>query len=540
MEAPAPQSSALDLARLARAELEELSFPFPAEDSFTARATLADLKETLDQTVLPELERRGVPSLIGLAGSTGVGKSALANTLAVPPTAAPPSAVGVLRPTTKAPQLIGTPDSFTLLGLHPARPAAQTVPVPAAMPGRLILDAADPFAAGNNPETAQPDVPVTVWLVVTSALRYGDATLWDLLSALAPEADDALVAVVINRTGEAAREAVERDVKDRLGLAGRAEVPVFVLPAEPGKPDRIADVSAAPLVRWLNKVLPSHTEVPADALPIRPVLGEVADRLGELGEAQALHIAAVDLLKQTTQKAVAGWADEAGEVSTPKEADERIVEAWLGHIGHGGALTGVVGPDGEVPDDVDLRERWVQALADLDRAVALVDSEQVNQIVDRAREQIAALWAGPDVPEGTERLMQDKGLAELPLPQHLQGVGAHGLWGDALTAVIEAMEAPGVLRAAAAVGAEGLATLVKAAVLGASGPRSLLTLLAPDDAENLVATAIGAMARARVKAVRQACEPYTKAVAGVVVSRSRTLLGLAEQVARIVKEGLDG
>ncbi|MDR1799315.1 MAG: hypothetical protein LBR19_05460 [Bifidobacteriaceae bacterium] len=655
MEGPAERSSALDLARAARAQLDGAIFPFPAQTSLAARQDLEDLKATLDTSVIPELERRGVPVLIGLAGSTGVGKSTLTNSLTVAPNQPPPAPVGVLRPTTKTPVLYGRPDSFALLGSHPVRAAAQASLVPHAKHGRLILDCADPFAAGNDPATAQPEGPVSAWLVVTSALRYGDAVVWDLLQTFSPrrpasppppDSDDVAadvdqpanqanqaasaafpaadvdqpanlaasaaapaapaaapavavappgtddptprtdelpivgewaasgtdeaagavaepageaaqaasaadaatpgadepatpIALVIDRTLPAAHAAVEQDARTRLDALGFTDVPLFVLPAEAGKPDRLPNKATKPLRRWLDQVAPRPPKPGRKAPPVRPALLDVVDRLRNLGEAQAVHIAAVDMLKHATDQAVGDLADEAADITHAKEADKRIVDAWLEHIGHGGALTGVGGQEGQLPEDPEAREGWVAALADVDRAVAQVDSEVVTREVIAAREHLVAVWRGPEVPQGTRELLAERQLAGLELPEQLRGVAAHRLWGDALTAVIEAMEAPGVVQAVGAVGAEGLATLVKASVLGAAGPKSLLVSLAPDDAEGLINTAYGARARARAKAVRQVCEPFTRAVAQVTVRRSKELTTLAGQLARVAEEGAD-
>ncbi|MBX6767899.1 MAG: AAA family ATPase, partial [Actinomadura rubrobrunea] len=71
-----------------------------------AREAQLEIRNQLNDYVLPRIQAAGTPMLVVLGGSTGAGKSTLVNTLV----GARVSATGVLRPTTSSPILVCHPD----------------------------------------------------------------------------------------------------------------------------------------------------------------------------------------------------------------------------------------------------------------------------------------------------------------------------------------------------------------------------------------------------------------------------------------------
>jgi energy-coupling factor transporter ATP-binding protein EcfA2 len=177
-----------------------------------ARGERRKLLSQVDDYLLPRLRQSGAPLLVALVGSTGAGKSTLMNSLV----GIQVSNTGTRRPTTNSP----------VLACHPsdARWFAENVFLPTlprvrqqglAMPGRdglLVLAENE----GMPPGVALLDTPdidsvvqahrefayqfldaSDLWLFMTSASRYADAAVWELLQQARER--DASLAIVLSR-----------------------------------------------------------------------------------------------------------------------------------------------------------------------------------------------------------------------------------------------------------------------------------------------------------------------------------------------------
>jgi energy-coupling factor transporter ATP-binding protein EcfA2 len=185
-----------------------------------ARGERRKLLSQVDDYLLPRLRQSGAPLLVALVGSTGAGKSTLMNSLV----GIQVSNTGTRRPTTNSP----------VLACHPsdARWFAENVFLPTlprvrqqglAMPGRdglLVLAENE----GMPPGVALLDTPdidsvvqahrefahqfldaSDLWLFMTSASRYADAAVWELLQQARER--DASLAIVLSRVRpESARQ----------------------------------------------------------------------------------------------------------------------------------------------------------------------------------------------------------------------------------------------------------------------------------------------------------------------------------------------
>ena len=161
-----------------------------------AKAERAKLISQIDDYLLPRLRRSAAPILVALVGSTGSGKSTLVNSIV----GMQVSATGVRRPTTNSPVLACHPDEvdwFAENNFLPSLPRVRQEGL--ARPGRdglLVLAASEGVPKGLA-LLDTPDIDSVVqahhefayqfldasdlWLFVTSASRYADAPVWQML-----------------------------------------------------------------------------------------------------------------------------------------------------------------------------------------------------------------------------------------------------------------------------------------------------------------------------------------------------------------------
>jgi hypothetical protein len=513
------------LVGILREALDGVEFPFPAPASARAEAKRAALAAELDKTVIPALDAVGEPALIAVAGPTGVGKSVLANTLI----GGSFSAVSALRPTTSYPQLLAHPDTMALQGDHRVRSEATPHAVWDAPLTWAVLDCGDPFAVGNDALKAQPDVPMSAWLAVTSALRYGDSLVWDLLASLADQSEP--VALVVNRLPEGVWPVIEADVRERLAKARLERIALFGIPELPGAPETLPPDRVADLRAWLEERFPIP-ERQADSPDLRVALAGLAAQTAELANAQRVHEASVDLLRSATEARLAQAMEAAADFS-PGSPDARLTEAWLDQLGPDGALSHVEIGQETTPAQ---RKRWAAGLAALGRAVSDAVGPGFRQTMTDARAAMVSAWQGEDVPEGTRTLLTREGLDQTELTGDLAGSAGYGLWTQAVGARVRKSEDVAVGRAADALGRSGLVSLVQAAALGAEGPADLLGRLARDKAPGLAEGAREDLREARESAVRLALAVFADAVAKVDRTASETVAWAADRLAFAAKQ----
>ena len=231
-----------------------------------ARAERRKLLSQIDDYLLPRLRQSGAPVLVALVGSTGAGKSTLMNSLV----GAQVSNTGTRRPTTNSP----------VLACHPgdARWFAENVFLPTlprvrqqglAMPGRdglLVLAENE----GMPPGVALLDTPdidsvvqahrefahqfldaSDLWLFMTSASRYADAAVWELLQQ-AKERDAAL-AIVLSRVEPASAQQLGVHFDAMLQANGLAGVQRFVIVETVITDGKLPPEVSGPVRQWLDE-----------------------------------------------------------------------------------------------------------------------------------------------------------------------------------------------------------------------------------------------------------------------------------------------
>src|SRR5580693_7843220 len=171
-----------------------LSFGIPGADEVALER--AKILSQIDDYLLPRVRQSEAPILVALVGSTGAGKSTLVNSIV----GTQVSLTGVRRPTTNSPVLACHPDDIHWFAENMFLPTLPRVRQGGlARPGRdglLVLAASEGMTKGIA-LLDTPDIDSVVrahhnfayqfldasdlWLFMTSASRYADAPVWEIL-----------------------------------------------------------------------------------------------------------------------------------------------------------------------------------------------------------------------------------------------------------------------------------------------------------------------------------------------------------------------
>ncbi len=229
-----------------------------------ARAERVKLLSQIDDYLLPRLRQSGAPILVALVGSTGAGKSTLMNTVVGKEV----SATGIRRPTTNSPVLACHPDDMRWFAENVFLPTLPRVRQQGlAMPGRdglLVLAASEGMPQGVA-ILDTPDIDSVVqahhdfahqfldasdlWLFVTTARRYADAAVWEMLK----DARDrgAALAVALSRVPPPAAAELSAHFAAMLEANGLGDVHRFIVPETTVRDSMLPAEVAAPVRVWL-------------------------------------------------------------------------------------------------------------------------------------------------------------------------------------------------------------------------------------------------------------------------------------------------
>ena len=247
-----------------RSGLFDVRLPLPTPGAAEAELARTHALAQLDDYLLPRLARLDAPVLAVIGGSTGAGKSTLANALVGQVV----SRTGVLRPTTRFPVLVHHPDDAEWFGatdkVLPDLPrvtgadgefnglSLRLVTAPGLPPGLGLLDAPDiDSVVEANRELADRLLSAAdMWVFVTSAARYADAVPWGYLRQAASRS--AAIAVVLDRVPAEAVDEVRADLARMMVAEGLADAPLFTITEQPLGPDKMLPADAAEqLTAWL-------------------------------------------------------------------------------------------------------------------------------------------------------------------------------------------------------------------------------------------------------------------------------------------------
>jgi GTPase SAR1 family protein len=235
-----------------------------AADIEAARAERLKLLSQIDDYLLPRLRQSGAPILVALVGSTGAGKSTLLNSLV----GRQVSATGIRRPTTNSPVLACHPNDMRWFAENVFLPTLPRVRQQGlAMPGRdglLVLAAAEGMPEGVA-VLDTPDIDSVVkahrdfahqfldasdlWLFVTTARRYADAAVWEMLKDARNRG--AALAIALSRVPPSAAAELAAHFDAMLDANGLREVRRFIIPETVVTEDQLPAEVATPIKEYL-------------------------------------------------------------------------------------------------------------------------------------------------------------------------------------------------------------------------------------------------------------------------------------------------
>ncbi len=332
--------AALDRLDALRSALDGVALPLAIAGADRARESRAAAVRQIDDYVEPRLRHLDAPLLAVVGGSTGAGKSTLVNALV----GTPVTRAGVLRPTTRQPILLHSPDdtawfasSRILPGLARVRGAVLDAPARAADEERVeggagsvvlvadarvprelaILDApdVDSVADENRELAAQLLAAADLWLFCTTANRYADAVPWRLLDDAAARA--ITVGVVLGRVPPGAEAEIEGDLRQMLAERGLGTAPVFVVPeSRLDERGMLPEAAVADVRRWLAGIAGDRAE--RSRIAARTLAGAV-ERLAAtaraIADAREEQLAVVRDLRATVATVHADAAERVGDAT---------------------------------------------------------------------------------------------------------------------------------------------------------------------------------------------------------------------------------
>ena len=240
------------------------SLPLEAPGVDEAREERRKLLSQIDDYLLPRLRESGAPILVALVGSTGAGKSTLVNSIV----GTHVSMTGIRRPTTNSPVLACHPDDVGWFAENVFLPTVPRVRqeglARSGKDGLLVLAANEGMPKGVA-LLDTPDIDSVVqahrefayqfldasdlWLFMTTASRYADAMVWELLQHARDRG--AALGIVLSRVlPVASAEVVEHfhAMLEANGLGGNQR---FVIPETVLIDAKLPPEVCAPVRAWL-------------------------------------------------------------------------------------------------------------------------------------------------------------------------------------------------------------------------------------------------------------------------------------------------
>ncbi len=399
-----------------------LVFDIPGADEVAAERT--KLLSQIDDYLLPRVRQSAAPLLIALVGSTGAGKSTLVNSIV----GTQVSLTGVRRPTTNSPVLACHPDDIHWFAENMFLPTLPRVRQEGlARPGRdglLVLAASEGMTKGIA-LLDTPDIDSVVrahhdfayqfldasdlWLFMTSASRYADAPVWELLQHARDRG--ATLGVVLSRVPPSHRAELVSHFHAMLDANGVQTEHRFVIP-ETGVVDGfLPDDIFQPIRDWLNETARyADRRVAVLSQTMAGVLDTFKTRVPRL----AAHVDAQVVLRTRLRKEA-----EIAYTAALAEFDEstrdgrllrgEVMARWQDYVDSGDLGTALRGKRsmGAIPARRAGRrsrnDAGITRYAALDTAVRAALQALVVSVADRAAEQVTRVWR--DNPGGNALLV---------------------------------------------------------------------------------------------------------------------------------------
>ncbi len=310
-----------------RKRIAAVPLVFRISGSAEVKVERGKLLSQIDDYLLPRVRRSAAPVLVALVGSTGAGKSTLVNSIV----GTHVSATGVRRPTTNSPVLACHPDEiewFAENNFLPTLPRVRQEGL--ARPGRdglLVLAASEGMPRGIA-LLDTPDIDSVVqahhefayqfldasdlWLFMTSASRYADGTVWEVLQHARDR--KASLGVVLSRIPQAYRTELVDHFNAMLDANGISATDRFVIQETPLIDGMLPRDAYQPVRDWL-----ADTAARADrrVAVLSQTMSGVLDTFKSRVPAIAAHVEAQVVLRAELRRAAeAAYENAFGETSS--------------------------------------------------------------------------------------------------------------------------------------------------------------------------------------------------------------------------------
>jgi len=373
------------------------------------KAERAKLLSQIDDYLLPRVRHSAAPVLVALVGSTGAGKSTLVNSIV----GANVSATGVRRPTTNSPVLACHPDDiewFAENNFLPTLPRVRQEGL--ARPGRdglLVLAASDGMPRGIA-LLDTPDIDSVVkahhefayqfldasdlWLFMTSASRYADGPVWEILQHARDR--KASLGVVLSRIPQTYRTELTDHFNAMLDANGIAAENRFVILETPLINGMLPADAYQPVRDWLAD---TATRSDRRVAVLSQTMSGVLDTFKSRIPAMAAHVEAQVVLRaQLRQTAEDSYQRAFAEANAGLQDGTlltgEVLARWQDCM-VGGDLRPRRGGKSAKPAKKGKRaRRGVPRPAALDTALRSAIESFIVSIADRAAEHVDGSWRG--------------------------------------------------------------------------------------------------------------------------------------------------
>jgi hypothetical protein len=374
-----------------------------------ARAERRKLLSQIDDYLLPRLRQSGAPVLVAVVGSTGAGKSTLINSLVGQQV----SITGTRRPTTNSPVLAchtGEGRWFAENVFLPTLPRVRQKGL--ATPGRdglLVLAESDGVPEGVA-LLDTPDIDSVVkahrefahqfldasdlWLFMTSASRYADAAVWELLQQAKER--DASLAIVLSRVPPASQRQQVTHFNSMLEANGLGGVQRFTIPETVITEGMLPPDVYGPVRQWLEETAAKQERrIAVLTKTMSGVLDTFKTRVPALADQVAKQLTLrSDLLAQVDACYASMLAEFDEATRNGSLLRGEILARWQDFAGAGDLLRMLQARrSGARPATRQRRRRIPPARAMALKAAVRTSLETlITSLADRAAEDTAAKW----------------------------------------------------------------------------------------------------------------------------------------------------